>query len=116
MLIKRLFRPGDRYEYDFILCTVSNGFAQVDTSQDACYFGTWASPEQKIIITYAEGDVTIVKCESEEEFADEIHKLKAWNEGHGWKFYGIDCGGFSEKGKQLEDEFRSLGLSDYLYQ
>ena len=41
MKIAREFCPGDRYTYDFGLCSFEKGWAQVDTAQDASYFGTW---------------------------------------------------------------------------
>ena len=40
MKITREFCPGDRYTYDFGHCSYENGWAQVDTAQDASYFGT----------------------------------------------------------------------------
>ncbi len=40
MKITREFAPADRYTYDFGLCSYENGWAQVDTAQDASYFGT----------------------------------------------------------------------------
>ena len=42
MKITREFCPGDRYVYDFGLCNHEKGWAQVDTAQDASYFGKWA--------------------------------------------------------------------------
>ena len=39
MKITREFAPADRYVYDFGLCSYKNGCAQVDTAQDASYFG-----------------------------------------------------------------------------
>jgi hypothetical protein len=44
MKIIRRFQPGDRYRFDFDLCSCARGWAQVDTAQDASRFGTWASP------------------------------------------------------------------------
>ena len=38
MKITREFCPGDRYLYDFGLCSYKKGWAQVDTAQDASYF------------------------------------------------------------------------------
>lgn len=35
---------SDRYKYDFRLCTSANGWAQLDTKQDASYFGNWINP------------------------------------------------------------------------
>ena len=49
MKITREFCPGDRYTYDFGLCTYEKGWAQVDTAKDASYFGTWASPTRLMI-------------------------------------------------------------------
>lgn len=34
------FEPGDRYRYDFDLCSCARGWAQADTAQDASWFGT----------------------------------------------------------------------------
>ena len=57
--IYRSFDPGaDRYKYDGMF-TYAEGYAQVDTHQDAWYFGIWTNPKLKIIATYAEGDVTV---------------------------------------------------------
>ena len=59
MKITREFCPGDRYVYDFGLCSYENGWAQVDTAQDASYFGTWANPTRLMIFSYCEGDTTL---------------------------------------------------------
>ena len=34
----------ERYHFDFGECSACNGYAQVDTSQDAPYFGIWTNP------------------------------------------------------------------------
>ena len=34
MKIIRSFEPGDRYRYDFNVCSCARGWAQVDTAQD----------------------------------------------------------------------------------
>ena len=42
MKITRDFRPlSDRYSIDCGRCSYANGFAQIDTKQDAVWFGTW---------------------------------------------------------------------------
>ncbi|MBW2003069.1 MAG: hypothetical protein JRI72_00430 [Deltaproteobacteria bacterium] len=107
----REFMSADRYVFDFGLCSTKNGFAQVDTSQDASYFGTWANPERLIIINYCEGDVTTQIADNKAEFAEEIRKIKAWHEEMEMKFLGIDPG-FS---KSLAAKFRDLGLADLLH-
>ncbi len=107
----RKFIPCDRYQYDFNSCSTSKGFAQVDTSQDASYFGTWANPEELIIVCYCEGDVTIQTAENKNEFVGEIRNIKKWNEENGHRFKGIDPG-FN---KEIKNSFLSLGLSDLLH-
>lgn len=111
MKVSRDFADGDRYRYDFGLCSVKNGFAQVDTEQDAWYYGTWANPFKLIIFSYCEGDCTLQEADSQEEFTREMLKLKAWNEENGWKFSGIDC----MCKDALEQEFIKLGLKDLLH-
>ena len=105
------FAPADRYLYDFGACSIKNGFAQVDTSQDACYYGTWASPDRLMVVTYAEGDVIIRAGDTVQEFVEELRNFKIWNQKHGYKFSGIDTG-FN---KDLEKKFRAIGLGDLLY-
>jgi hypothetical protein len=107
----REFNPTDRYIYDFDLCTTSKGYAQVDTEQDAHYYGTWANPFDLIVISYCEGDVCISKAANEQEFIDELNAIKQWNIDNGWRFKGIDPG-FNEA---LKNRFIELGLSDLLY-
>ena len=111
MKITRGFNPADRYLYDFGQCSLKNGFAQVDTSQDASYFGTWANPYRFMTVCYCEGDVTISECDNGQEFAEELRKLKAWNEEYGHRFFGIDCG----MDKQMKKAFLALGLADLLH-
>lgn len=107
----RDFAPADRYVYDFGQCSGKNGFAQVDTSQDASYYGTWANPFKLVTVSYVEGDVIIVKCKSAESFVDEIRDMRRWeieeNEGR----FGIDPG-FNEP---LKAEFEKLGLGNLLH-
>lgn len=84
MKITREFAPGDRYRYDFGLCSYANGWAQVDTAQDACYFGTWANPTKLMIFSYCEGDTTLKEAETPEEFAAEQRDIDAWNRSQGY--------------------------------
>lgn len=111
MNITRDFAHADRYKYDFGLCSIKNGFAQVDTSQDAPYYGIWANPFKLIIFTYCEGDCTTEIAENVEEFVKAIQNLKAWHEDYGHKFYGIDPG-FNEP---LERQFQKIGLGHLLH-
>jgi hypothetical protein len=109
---RRWFAPSaSRYAFDFRLCTPAHGWAQVDTSQDAPYFGTWANPHRLEIVTYCEGDVTIQSYATAAEFEAGLRALKSWNEEHGHRFLGID----PMLSPQLEDAFRRIGLSDLLH-
>ena len=107
----REFASIDRYYFDFKKCTTDKGWAQVDTEQDASYYGTWANPFDLKIVSYAEGDITIQTADNVAEFVEEMEKLKAWNIENGWKFYGIDPG-FNER---LADKFKEVGLGDCLH-
>lgn len=66
------FEDSDRYFFDFTLCTYGKGWMQIDTHQDAWYFGIWTRPHSLEVITYAEGDFTHVKCETFDEYRAEI--------------------------------------------
>ena len=63
MKITRDFRPL-RYSFDRGPCSYSNGFARIDTKQDAAYFGHWCSPGARAIVGFSEGDVTTTVCET----------------------------------------------------
>ncbi len=73
--IYRSFRPTERYQFDFKLCTKEKGWKQFDTSQDAWYFGVWVHPEKRLIITYAEGDISAVKCSTKESYHAELKDM-----------------------------------------
>jgi ABC-type transport system substrate-binding protein len=51
------------------------GWKQYDTSQDAWYFGVWVHPEKRVIITYAEGDITVVRCPTNESYHAELKSM-----------------------------------------
>jgi len=70
----------DRYYFDSKLCAPSGGFEQFDTQQDASYFGVWVSREEMAIVTYAEGDLSLVACASADSFKAEIKSME--------EFYG----------------------------
>ena len=98
MKITREFAPADRYLYDFGLCRYANGWAQVDTGQDASYFGTWANP-------------TLTEAGSPDEFAAELREIDAWNQAHGHGPARIDPG----LDPAMKAAFEGLGLVDPLH-
>lgn len=66
-----------RYAFDYDL---DKGWKQYDTDQDASYFGIWVNIAKRKTLTYAEGDLILVTCESDEHLKSE---LKAMEEFHG---------------------------------
>jgi hypothetical protein len=111
MKITREFAPADRYLYDFGLCSYANGWAQVDTAQDASYFGTWANPTRLLILNYCEGDTTLKEAGSPGEFATELREVDVWNRAHGYSPARIDPG-FDPA---MREAFEGLGLADMLH-
>ena len=109
--IVRHFNPADRYLYDFRLCTIDKGWAQIDTSQDASYFGQWVNPQTLQILCYCEGDVIRTDCDSPADLQAEIATMKQWNTDQGHRFMGIDPG-FSEP---LKTALIDAGLQEYLH-
>ena len=112
MKTTREFYPdGERYLFDFKLCTLKKGYAQLDTSQDAWYYGAWANPEKLIVVSYAEGDCCIKQAGSKEEFIEEVRNWAEWNKENGYSPFGIDP--LCDEG--LIKRFKSLGLGDLLH-
>lgn len=105
------FAPGDRYYYDFNVCSYGKGWAQVDTKQDASYYGNWCNPHMLRLLSYAEGDVTVTYCDTEEEFVQAMRELHKWNADNGY-WLGIDPG-FSYT--LLKNKFTAMGLQDLLH-
>lgn len=100
-----------RYKYDFRECSVDKGWAQVDTGQDASYFGTWVNPTLRRTLCFCEGDVTIVQLNTDAELVAEMTNTRAWLNENGGGFRGIDPG-FSESLKQA---LITAGLADFLH-
>lgn len=109
--IRHEFEPdGDRYTFDFALCTPGKGWAQVDSRQDASYYGHWANPRRRQIVMFAEGDITIKTAETDEEFAAELRSLCDWlreNTGLG----AVD----PMLRDELKADFERLGCGDLLH-
>jgi hypothetical protein len=106
----REFEPADRYTYDFGVCSYEHGFSQVDTDQDASYFGTWANPYTFRIFCYCEGDCILITCDTVEEFQAEMKKLKDWNTESGYSC-AIDPG----LDPSIKARWQEIGLGDLLH-
>ena len=74
MNIEKSFANCDRYIFDFNYCHFKKGYAQLDTTEDAHYFGNWVNFKSLELITYCEGDITINKCDDVDEFKGVTYK------------------------------------------
>ncbi|KKK75288.1 hypothetical protein LCGC14_2875210, partial [marine sediment metagenome] len=72
----RRFCGGERYYWDFGPCGPGTTWKQYDTNQDAWYFGVWVHPEKRLVLTYAEGDLSLVECPSVETFKAELAAME----------------------------------------
>ena len=110
--ITREHEPADRYHYD-------NGlpadFAQLDTSEDASWYGNWASAKRRILFSYCEGDCTTTTCDTNEEFRAEIQKFQDFCKRVGYSFKGIDPGWAAIKNPTLKEPWEAVGLSHLLH-
>ena len=109
---ERDFMPnGDRYHFDFGECTAANGYAQVDTPQDASYFGIWTNPFDFITVSFMEGDIIRDIANDAKEYAEFLRKLHAAYEKMETPIIGID----PMLNDKLEQRFKELGLNDLLH-
>ena len=110
VIIRNFELMSDRYKYDFRRCTYAKGWAQVDTKQDASYYGTWTNPEQREIFNYCEGDLTLTHCDTDTEYCAEVRRCADWNRDAGY-WLGIDPG----FGAEMKAKFEALGLAELLH-
>ena len=74
-VIHDFFGPAERYLVDFAEDFTSEGWAQFDTDQDAHYFGVWVNRRQRLTLTYAEGDWSLVVCPDGEHYRAEVRDM-----------------------------------------
>lgn len=106
---RRGFSYRDRYHFDRKYSENDHWF-QVDTRNDASYYGTWCNPAVFAIFSFCEGDTTFTQCDSRESFIEEMRSCEAHHRQHeGW--IGVDLGG----ARQDLPLFAALGLEDLLH-
>ncbi len=101
------FAMADRYRWDFKLCRFKDGWVQIDTTQDASYFGTWANRETFQIVQFCEGDLSTTTCADAEAFAAELAEFVRWAKESGY-WVGIDAGSRAA-------EWYDAGFGEYLH-
>ena len=101
---------GSRYQYDTGLPA---DFAQLDTSEDASYYGNWASAKRLALFSYCEGDCTTTVCETVEEFRQQIEDFQAFCARIGYEFKGIDPGWIHSD--ELLQPWRDCGLAHLIH-
>jgi len=113
MAIKKetFFESVDRYAFDFNMCRSSKGYAQLETSEDASYFGNWVNFRDYKIVSYCEGDITIESCDTKEEFKKLLKKTVDFYKFDQENFKGIDllCN------EKIINDFNKLGLDKKYY-
>lgn len=100
-----------RYDYDSGACGPDKGYAQIDTAQDASWYGQWANPTTRVIVAFIEGDLIVKLAESDDEFVAEIRAISAFEESQGRGAARIDPG----LRKGVRGAFEALGLGDLLH-
>ena len=101
----------ERYYFDFGECSHHLGYAQVDTSQDAPYFGIWTNPTTLTTVSYMEGDIYKDIAENVEEYVEYIRKMKADYDAMGRPISGID----PMLNDEISNRFKEIGLGDLLH-
>ena len=109
---QRSFLDADRYRFDYKECSVKNNFAQIDTSQDAWYFGSWINPIDLKYVEYVEGDILRIQFDNPEELTEFIKGMNEWNKKHlSGKGIKID----TMLSDTLTKKFHKIGLSEFLH-
>ena len=107
MKVLESFLPTDeRYTFDFGPMSARAGWAQIDTHQDASYFGMWTNPHKLKVFSFAEGDAEMRTYDDDDEYVAYLRELKKWD-----TFIAIDpmCS------QPLIDRFGALGVQDLLH-
>jgi hypothetical protein len=109
--IKRSYLPADRYYFDRGECSIKNQFAQLNTWQDASYYGQWVNPFKRIFVSYIEGTITRIYCYTDKEFIEELELINQFEKENGNNNLKIDC----LRNNDLINKFKELKLEYYLH-
>ena len=68
---------GDRYIFDFQMSV--DHWLQLDSENDASFFGNWVNPTTRRTLSYLEGDLYLVECADDESYDREVASICADN-------------------------------------
>jgi hypothetical protein len=66
---------GERYSMDFSYCGNRADWYQWDSKQDAWYYGQWVNPVTKQILSYIEGDISLISCQTPDQYRAELDAM-----------------------------------------
>lgn len=77
--IERWFVEDGSTSKMFALMKKADGWVDYPTSSDAWYYGIWVSPLKRQVLSYCEGDVTRVTCDSDAQFMAELALMASFH-------------------------------------
>ena len=97
-----------RYVFDRSLIPTGE-WGQMDTAQDAWYYGMWTSPAERRVIEFAEGDISDTVCTTDREYVDAVRAAVEFHQrNESWKW--ID-----PWRDAVRDSLEKLGLGNLLH-
>jgi hypothetical protein len=97
------------------MCGNSKGWAQLDTKQDASYYGNWINPITRELFSYCEGDTTHTVCTDDADFIAAARECIEWHKERDY-FLGIDPGWpDTEPRRRITEAFERLGMGEFLH-
>jgi hypothetical protein len=103
-------KGANRFLFAFELCTPALGWAALETPLDGYQFGNWAHPAYRALVSYAEGNVTVLTAETDEEFSEAVRAVIAWGRLDGG-VAAID----PMASPEVVAEFARVGLADLVH-
>ncbi len=101
---------AEAVRFDFDNQLIPAGWSQLDTESDASWFGLWAHPVHRKLISFCEGDITAQTCSDAESFRAEVERIATWHQQQGGRLR-IDPGLKPERAQQ----WRDAGLGHLLH-
>ena len=73
--VQGAFIHGDRYQFDFDDAFRGQGWQQLDTVDDAAWFGIWTNRDRLQVFTFAEGDASLITAPTPEAYNLEVQVI-----------------------------------------